>query len=88
MKKGPQKVIEIHEESTLGPPWVDFLTPWGDFGGCRKIVDFFDRPRGVPKSRKLSRGAAKGRQRGQRVSRRGRTLEPRGPRSGLARGDI
>ena len=33
MKKGSQNDVKIHEKSPLGRPWVDFLTPWGDFRG-------------------------------------------------------
>ena len=40
MKNGAQKDIKIHDKWVLGRPWVDFLGPWVDFGGCRKIVDF------------------------------------------------
>ena len=40
MKNGAQNDLKIHEKSTLWRPWVDFLTPWVDFGGGRKIVDF------------------------------------------------
>ncbi len=33
MKKGSQNDFKTHEKSLLGRPWVDFLTPWGDFRG-------------------------------------------------------
>ena len=59
MKKGAQKVIKIHDKSTLGRPWVDFLTPWGDFGGGRKIFRFLDRSRGGQKTIKIEPRAAK-----------------------------
>ena len=62
MPKGMPKVMKIHEKSTLGRPWVDFLTPWSDFGGCRKIVDFLIALGAAKKLEKWSQGAAKGRQ--------------------------
>ena len=31
MKNGGQKVMKIHEKSTLERHLVDFLTPWDDF---------------------------------------------------------
>ena len=33
MEKGIQNDFKIHEESPLGRPGVDFLTPWDDFRG-------------------------------------------------------
>ena len=46
--------MEIHEKSTLGRPWGDFLSSGVDFGRGRKIYDFLIAP-GRPKiNKKLS----------------------------------
>ena len=63
MKNCPPKDLKIHGKSTLGCYLVDFLTPWGDFGGCRKIIDFLIALGVGQKREKWSRGAAKGGQR-------------------------
>ena len=62
MKNGAQNVIKIHEKWILGRPWVDFLTPWVDFGGCRKFMDFLIALGSAKKREKLSQGSPKGRQ--------------------------
>ena len=66
MKNGAQNVIKIHEKWTLGRPWVDFLTPWVDFGGCRKFMDFLIALGSAKKREKWSQGSPKGRPRGLR----------------------
>ena len=62
MKNGAQNVIKIHEKWILGRPWVDFLTPWVDFGGCRKFMDFLIALGSAKKREKWSQGSPKGRQ--------------------------
>ena len=61
IKKGAQKVIKIHEKSTLGRHWVDFLTPWGDFGGCRKIIVLLIALGSAQKREKWSRKGSRNR---------------------------
>ena len=60
MKNGAQKDLKIHEKWALGHSWVDLLGPRGDFGGCRKIIDFLIALGSAKKREKWSRGVPRG----------------------------
>ena len=61
MENGGQKVMKIHEKSTLGRPWVDFLSSGVDFGRGRKIKDFWIAPRAAKNRLKSVLGVPGGR---------------------------